>query len=78
MLDPKLAKDTIAAIATPPGNGGVGIIRISGDQAGDGCRGSQDADHLNGLQVVQDCRYRECTSPGSQQVREVDLSDVFP
>jgi len=22
--------DTIAAIATPPGNGGVGIIRISG------------------------------------------------
>lgn len=30
MLDPKLAKDTIAAIATPPGDGGVGIIRISG------------------------------------------------
>ncbi len=30
MLDPKLAKDTIAAIATPSGNGGVGIIRISG------------------------------------------------
>jgi len=23
-------KDTIAAIATPPGNGGVGIVRISG------------------------------------------------
>jgi len=32
MLDPKLAKDTIAAIATPPGDGGVGIIRISGLQ----------------------------------------------
>jgi len=30
MLDSKLAKDTIAAIATPPGDGGVGIIRISG------------------------------------------------
>jgi len=30
MLDPKLANDTIAAIATPPGDGGVGIIRISG------------------------------------------------
>jgi len=30
MLDPKSAKDTIAAIATPPGDGGVGIIRISG------------------------------------------------
>lgn len=27
--------DTIAAIATPPGNGGVGIIRISGPAAGD-------------------------------------------
>lgn len=26
----KLVKDTIAAIATPPGKGGVGIIRISG------------------------------------------------
>ena len=26
-------KDTIAAIATPPGTGGVGIIRVSGDQA---------------------------------------------
>ena len=25
-----LHQDTIAAIATPPGNGGVGIIRISG------------------------------------------------
>ena len=30
MLDPRLSKDTIAAIATPPGDGGVGIIRISG------------------------------------------------
>ncbi len=30
MLDPKHANDTIAAIATPPGDGGVGIIRISG------------------------------------------------
>lgn len=26
-------QDTIAAIATPPGNGGIGIIRISGQQA---------------------------------------------
>lgn len=33
MLDPKLANDTIAAIATPPGDGGVGIIRISGRNA---------------------------------------------
>lgn len=27
------ARDTIAAIATPPGNGGIGIIRVSGPQA---------------------------------------------
>ena len=26
-------KDTIAAIATPPGRGGIGIIRLSGDEA---------------------------------------------
>jgi len=30
VLDPRLSKDTIAAIATPPGDGGVGIVRISG------------------------------------------------
>jgi len=30
MPDPRRAQDTIAAIATPPGDGGVGIIRISG------------------------------------------------
>lgn len=28
-------KDTIAAIATPPGRGGVGIVRVSGPLAGD-------------------------------------------
>ncbi len=30
-----ITSDTIAAIATPPGNGGVGIIRISGNKAKD-------------------------------------------
>src|SRR5665647_3853708 len=25
-------RDTIAAVSTPPGNGGIGIIRVSGDQ----------------------------------------------
>lgn len=30
-----IISDTIAAIATPPGNGGVGIIRISGNKAKD-------------------------------------------
>ncbi|MBE9549872.1 MAG: tRNA uridine-5-carboxymethylaminomethyl(34) synthesis GTPase MnmE [Proteobacteria bacterium] len=32
-------KDTIAAIATPPGNGGVGIVRISGGQLESVARG---------------------------------------
>lgn len=32
MPNQRLAKDTIAAIATPPGDGGVGIIRISGNK----------------------------------------------
>ena len=27
------ATDTICAIATPPGEGGIGIIRVSGDKA---------------------------------------------
>jgi tRNA modification GTPase len=26
-------EDTIAAIATPPGEGGIGIVRVSGPQA---------------------------------------------
>jgi len=30
MLDPRKSQDTIAAVATPPGEGGVGIIRLSG------------------------------------------------
>ena len=29
------ATDTIAAIATPLGNGGIGVVRLSGPQAGD-------------------------------------------
>ena len=28
-----MLEDTIAAIATPPGEGGIGIIRISGEES---------------------------------------------
>ena len=28
-----MLEETIAAIATPPGEGGIGIIRISGEEA---------------------------------------------
>ena len=30
--------DTIAAIATASGNSGIGIIRVSGDEAVENCR----------------------------------------
>src|SRR6202161_21089 len=30
---PDVATDTIAAISTPPGRGGIGIVRLSGPQA---------------------------------------------
>lgn len=30
-MTPRLATDTIAAIATPPGRGGIGVVRVSGD-----------------------------------------------
>jgi tRNA modification GTPase len=33
MLDPGRRKDTIAAVATPSGTGGVGIVRISGSKS---------------------------------------------
>ncbi len=32
-MSPTSAEDTIAAIATPPGEGGIGIVRISGPEA---------------------------------------------
>jgi tRNA modification GTPase len=32
-VNPKSPEDTIAAIATPPGEGGIGIVRISGSRA---------------------------------------------
>ncbi|MCH8335644.1 MAG: tRNA uridine-5-carboxymethylaminomethyl(34) synthesis GTPase MnmE, partial [Proteobacteria bacterium] len=30
---PEYARDTIVAAATPPGKGGIGIVRMSGDDA---------------------------------------------
>jgi tRNA modification GTPase len=35
MTDQASATDTIAAISTPPGRGGIGIVRLSGPQASD-------------------------------------------
>ena len=34
MADPGSSNDTIAAISTPPGRGGIGIVRLSGPDAG--------------------------------------------
>jgi tRNA modification GTPase len=33
MADPATSIDTIAAISTPSGRGGIGIVRLSGPQA---------------------------------------------
>ncbi len=33
MAAPDAVTDTIAAISTPPGRGGIGIVRLSGPQA---------------------------------------------
>ena len=36
-------QDTIAAIATPPGEGGVGVVRVSGARAIEKPAGALDA-----------------------------------
>src|SRR2546421_12746177 len=33
LYNPAMQNDTIAAIATPPGFGGIGVIRVSGPEA---------------------------------------------
>ncbi|MCZ6515101.1 MAG: tRNA uridine-5-carboxymethylaminomethyl(34) synthesis GTPase MnmE, partial [Acidobacteria bacterium] len=33
MLPEMLSEDTIAAVSTPPGRGGIGIVRLSGERA---------------------------------------------
>ena len=33
MAEPEANTDTIAAISTPPGRGGIGIVRLSGPDA---------------------------------------------
>src|SRR5436189_4680992 len=33
LYNPPMQNDTIAAIATPPGYGGIGVIRVSGPEA---------------------------------------------
>ena len=33
MKTPMYSEDTICALATPPGEGGIGIIRISGEKS---------------------------------------------
>ena len=34
------SEDTIAAISTPPGRGGIGIVRLSGERAVEDCAGT--------------------------------------
>ena len=57
--------DTIAAIATPPGRGGIGIVRISGPSAVDIAR--------NMLGVLPQPRIAQCTTFRDAQVCVIDV-----
>lgn len=64
--------DTIAAIATPPGNGGVGIIRISGPAVSDIAR--QVAGTVPKPRYAHFCHFRD----GDQSVIDSGLTLFFP
>ncbi len=60
-----MERDTIAAISTPPGNGGIGIIRVSGPEAAGTVdrifasfrKSSKDKDIRTARQVVRMCAF---------------------
>ena len=53
MYQYKGLEDTIAAIATPAGQGGIGIIRISGKEA---IAVADTVLHLQGSKTLADCK----------------------
>lgn len=64
--------DTIAAIATPPGNGGVGIIRISGPQALG--IGQQLTNKSPKARYAQFCRFMDA----NDRILDTGLALFFP
>ena len=62
--------DTIAAIATPPGEGGIAIVRISGARAGEFLRAAFRPAHKGEMKHGQ-MRYGTLTDPGGAPIDEV-------
>ena len=73
----QLAADTIAAIATPPGEGGIGVIRVSGPDALSLAarlfRGRVDAEKSRGYTV----RYGRFIDPGTGETADDGLLTIF-
>ncbi|MGY6274276.1 tRNA uridine-5-carboxymethylaminomethyl(34) synthesis GTPase MnmE [Methylomonas sp. MgM2] len=64
--------DTVAAIATPPGNGGVGIIRISGPAAADISR--KITGKLPEPRYARYCHFRD----GNESIIDSGIALYFP
>ena len=64
------ANDTIAAIATPPGEGGIAIVRISGARAGEFLRAAFRPAHKGEMKHGQ-MRYGTLTDPAGAPIDEV-------
>ncbi|MDO4386496.1 MAG: tRNA uridine-5-carboxymethylaminomethyl(34) synthesis GTPase MnmE [Clostridia bacterium] len=62
--------DTIAAIATPPGEGGIAIVRISGARAGEFLRAAFRPAHKGEMKHGQ-MRYGTLTDPAGTPIDEV-------
>ena len=62
--------DTIAAIATPPGEGGIAIVRISGARAGEFLRAAFRPAHKGEMKHGQ-MRYGALTDPAGAPIDEV-------
>ena len=73
----QLAADTIAAIATPPGEGGIWVIRVSGPDALSLAarlfRGRVDAEKSRGYTV----RYGRFIDPGTGETADDGLLTIF-
>ena len=52
MTSPSSNQDTIVAIATAPGRGGVGIVRISGPLAADDLAGAVELEEGGALEPM--------------------------
>ena len=66
------SRDTIVAVATPPGRGGVGIVRVSGDRLGSFAR-ALTAVELKPRHATH-CRFRD----GDGAIIDDGLAIIFP